>query len=506
MSTILKKMKPYLPALCALLAGAAMTYGFAPYYVGIAPMISCAVFLGALKNQSAKKSFLIGWLYGLGMFGTGVSWIYVSIHDFGNASPVLASVITLGFVMGMAFYPAILGSLLGKFFPKQNAVRCIFAFPALWVIFEILRGWFLTGFPWLYVGYAEMGNHLSTFAPVGGVWLVSWMTVLFASLAYTLVDYLYDHGKSGWVKLGFVAGMFAIWAGAFTLTRIDWTLESAQKLDVALIQGNIPQLVRWDPDHISNIVRTYEVLTQQGLDKNVIIWPEAAIPLQLPLSAPLFKRMDNLLKSHNTALIAGVPTELPDGHHFYNSLVTAGNAQGVYHKENLVPFGEYVPFEGTLRGLIGFFDLPMSSMVSGPGNQGPLVAQGYTFAPAICYEIAYPMFVQKMGKDSDFILTVSNDAWFGNSIGPAQHLQIAQFRALEMGKYLLRATNTGYTAIVGPNGDIRTISPKFEKNVLTGTVAVMVGSTPWSRLGAWPVIAGLALTLLFAYVTSRLSK
>lgn len=506
MSNIYKAIKFYFPHFLAILAGITMTFGFAPYYVGLAPMVSCAVFLGTLKNQSVKCGFLIGWLYGLGMFGSGIYWIYVSIHDFGNAAPPLAFFITLLLVMGMALYPAALAAVLNKYFPRQGLVRCAMAFPALWVVFEILRGWVLTGFPWLYVGYGEMGNHMVAYAPVGGVWLVSWMTVLFASLTYLLVDYYYENLSSPLLRNSIIVGMIAVWGGAFGLSRITWTVPTHHTLDVALIQGNIPQQLRWDPEHISNIIRIYESLTQHALNSNLIIWPEAAIPLPLPISAPLFERMDTALKSNNIGLIAGVPSEAPDKMHYYNSLIAVGNAQGIYHKENLVPFGEYVPLEQQLRGLIKFFDLPMSSMISGSSNQKVLEAAGSHFAPAICYEIAYPIYVQKMGKDADFILTVSNDAWFGTSIGPAQHLQIAQFRALEAGKYLLRATNTGYTAIVKPNGEIQNISPQFEQNVLTGTVTVMSGQTLWSKWGVWPLITLLVLTLGIAFGLSRKEK
>lgn len=502
---MLKKIKPLLPFLLATLSGFAMTYGFAPYYFGMAAMVSTGVFLGCLKNQKPRRAFLIGWLYGLGMF-TGGSWIYVSIHDYGNASPALAFLITVIFIMGLALYPATLGWVLARFFPRQNAIRCVLAFPVLWVLFEIVRGWFLTGFPWLYVGYAEMGNHLRAFAPLGGVWLVSWMTVLFASMLYTLLDYYYEHQRNHLLHTSLIVGAMAIWGTAFYLSQIKWVQPTSHRLNVALVQGNIGQLLRWDPLFVQEIIQTYESLTYRALDSDVIIWPEAAIPLSLPLSKPIFDRVGHALSARNIGLIAGVPTELPDKMHYTNALTTAGNAMGEYHKTHLVPFGEYVPLEKYLRGIIGFFDLPMSSMESGPKKQAPLIAHGYRFAPAICYEIAYPIFVQTMSKDTDFILTVSNDAWFGKSIGPAQHLQIAQFRALENGQYVLRATNTGFSAIIRPDGSISAMSPQFQPDVLRGTVTAMQGKTPWNRLGAWPVLCALAATLLLAFLLNRRQK
>jgi len=499
MLEVYKKIKPFLPAFFAILAGISMTYSFAPYYIGGAAILSAGVFLACLKKQTAGKGFLIGWLYGLGMFGSGANWIYVSIHDYGNATPVLAFIITLLFVIALALCPALLGLILCRYFPEQNVVRNLLVFPALWVAFEIIRGWFLTGFPWLYVGYAEMGNHLRSFAPIGGVWLVSWVSVLFASTLYTIINYFYDHQNNPLLRNSLLIGALSIWGIAFGLSQIKWVTPTDKKLDVALIQGNVAQLMRWDPAHLQAIIRTYESLTATAMNSNIIIWPEAAIPLAIPLSTPLFDRLGNVMSEHNIALIAGVPTELSDGAHYYNSLIGIGNAQGDYHKTHLVPFGEYVPFESALRGLIGFFDLPMSSMVSGPLQQNALIAQGYRFAPAICYEIAYPIFVQTMSKEAEFILTVSNDAWFGKSIGPAQHLQIAQFRALENGKYVLRATNTGFTAIIGPQGELNAVSPQFQSNILTGTITVMAGQTPWSTWGPWPVFIGLVIALGAAF-------
>jgi apolipoprotein N-acyltransferase len=478
------------PILTAVLAGSLMFLGFAPYSIELAPILSCVLFLFALKDRTLKEGLIIGWCYGVAMFGTSVYWIYTAIHQFGDAPPILAGFITALLVMAMAIYPSLLSAMLCRFFPQNNLVRILLAFPALWVLFEILRGWVLTGFPWLFIGNAEIGNPLSAFAPIGGVWLVSWITVLLASLLYAATQF--PRRLIPWTGIALVG------LASLGVSKIQWTTPVDKSISVALVQGNVAQLMRWDPKHMRDIIDTYENLTLHNLNQDLIIWPEAAIPLPLPISFPLFERIGNFLSERNIALIAGVPVELPDGQHFYNSLIGVGNAEGLYHKSHLVPFGEYVPFERWLRGVIAFFDLPMSSMISGSTSQPPLTAQGYRFAPAVCYEIAYPMFVQNISKNADFILTVSNDTWFGESIGPAQHLQIAQFRALENGKYVLRATNTGLTTIIAPDGSIEAISPQFTQTVLLGTISPMHGQTPWNRWGGWPVIGCLLLTVLIA--------
>ena len=333
--------------LLALLAGSLVFLGFSPYSYSFAPILSCVLLLYALKNRRPLQAFGIGFSFGLTMFGAGVYWIYTAIHQFGDAPPILAGFITALLVMAMALYPASMSAILCRFFPQNNLIRCLLAFPSLWVLFEVLRGWFLTGFPWLYIGNAQLGNPLQSFAPIGGVWLVSWITVLLAGLIFAAIQFY--RKPLPWI------GIFTVFLLSFSLLPIRWTKPTEHSLSVALIQGNIGQLMRWDPKYVKYIIDTYEDLTMKSLNHDLIIWPEGAIPLPLPLSFPLFERLGNLLSEQNIGLISGVPVELPDGSHFYNSLIGVGNAEGLYHKEHLVPFGEYVPFERLLRGLIAFF-------------------------------------------------------------------------------------------------------------------------------------------------------
>lgn len=493
MKDLLKKIQPYYPFLLALGGGAIMPYAFAPFHIGVASILSCILFLKSLDKQQPRKAFLIGWCYGIAMFGLGVSWVYVSIHLYGEAPPLLAGFITGLFIILLGLFPASLAGLLNHYF-KRDLIRCLLAFPALWVLFEILRGWILSGFPWLYVGYSQMSNHLRAFAPLGSVWAVSWVTVLLASIIYAILEYYYRHTQNKKLRNGLFLGLFTIWISAFGLQQIVWTAPSERKLDVGLVQGNIPQLMRWDPEQLTHILHTYQALTQEAMKNNVIVWPEGAIPVPVSQAQSLLVEWDQFTKAQDIALFSGIPTLL-ENQRYYNSLIGIGAASGVYHKRHLVPFGEYVPLEQLLRGLIGFFNLPMSDFVPGASQQAPLIAHGLRFAPAICYEIAYPMLVQSISKSADFILTISNDTWFGKSIGPAQHLQIAQFRALEMGKYVVRATNSGFTAIIDPSGQIQSMAPQFEPYVLSDSIWVMEGQTAWSRYGIWPLLGLLVLAL-----------
>ena len=510
MNDLFKKIKPYLPYMLALLGGAMMTYGFAPYEVASASLTSIIFFLWCLANQSKKGAFLVGLCYGIGMFGTGVNWVYVSIHDFGAASPLLATFITSLFILALSLFLAVMACLLVYCFPKNTSVRSLMAFPVLWVLFEILRGWMLTGFPWLYVGYSQMANQLVAFAPIGGVWLVSWAGVLTASILYCYINYFYQHRDDKKYLGGLFVLLLVVWGSAFGLRHMVWTYPTHKKLHVTLVQGNIAQLLRWDPEYISQIIEIYQTLTTTALSKesenDLIVWPEGAIPVPLPLSQPLFNDMATLLRPRDMALIAGVPTQSINRISYLNTLLVAGNGNGVYYKKHLVPFGEYVPFEKQLRGLIAFFNLPMSSFIEGPNNQKPLTVKDFHFAPAICYEIAYPLFVQKMSNNTDAILTVSNDTWFGKSIGPFQHLQMAQFRAIETGRYVVRATNTGLTAIIDNRGNIVNIAPQFEPTYINGEIIAFEGTTPWMRFGVWPLVITLVIVFSAAFVWQSTRK
>ena len=500
MKGLIKKLRPYFPFFLALIGGLALPYAFAPYYAGVAAIASCTLYIASLNRVSPKKAFLVGWIYGLASFGFGTHWIYYSIHDFGNAPPWLAGVITSVFVMVLALFPAFLAAILNKFFKSNNLVRCLLAFPAFWVVFEILRGWFLTGFPWLYIGYTQMSNHLRQFAPIGSVWAVSWATVFVSGVLYAFINYFYENEDNKKKRNILIISMVAIWSLAFAANRITWIYPSENKVDIALVQGNIAQLMRWDENAINSILQTYETLTNEIInDTSLIIWPEAAVPVPIPQALPFLQKWEEIAKQNQVGIILGIPTKVEGKDSYYNSLMGIGLASGTYHKTRLVPFGEYVPFESMLRGLIGFFDLPMSSFIPGAENQGVLNAIGYKFAPAICYEIAYPWYVQTIAKNADFILTVSNDAWFGKSIGPAQHLQIAQLRALEMGRPVIRSTNTGFTAFINDQGQVQEIAPQFEPQVLKGVVTVNVGQTPWAKWGPWPLFGALATVIGLAF-------
>lgn len=490
--------------LLALVAGALITLSLSPFDLWPLGILSLWLLLAALQDSTPKQALLRGWLFGVGLFGAGVSWVYFSIHDYGYAPVPLALFLTAIFVAALAFlFSATFAWCYARFFARHRAGLWL-GFPALWVIFEWIRSWLLTGFPWLYLGYAHLDTSLAGWAPVLGVYGLSFITALTAALLFLCFD---NRGKIPWPRLWKPGLVIALpWLISIPLQQIDWVEAQPQSIKVSLVQPNISQHIKWLPEQRAKTLELLERETLKHLDSDLVIWPENAVPLfHHQANAHLY----DLIKRANsgrTAIITGIPfwqAPTPDNPSLMHNSVTAigHGATGIYHKQKLVPFGEYVPLQGILRGLIQFFDLPMSNFRPGPANQSPLTITAnqdiIRVAPYVCYEIVYPDFARKLASRSDLLLTISDDSWFGTSIGPLQHLQMARMRALENGRYLVRGTNTGVTAIIDPKGRITQQAEPFKRATITGEIKGTVGTTPFGRWGSLPIliICGLLLVI-----------
>ncbi|MDF9433378.1 apolipoprotein N-acyltransferase [Chromohalobacter israelensis] len=472
--------RPWMGYLVALAAGALTTLTFAPFSLWwIGPIAVAMVFYG-LHDLTTGQAALRGWSYGVGLFGAGTSWIYVSIHDYGYTGVPLAIFLTALFVVTLALFYAVIFGVYRRFTSPRWAML---TFAGAWVLGEALRTWAFTGFPWLLLGSAHVASPLAPWAPVGGVYLLS----LFVALSGTLLVALCR--KRYWA----LAPLAAIWVIPMLLPA-QWTTPQGEPKRVALLQGNLPQLTKWSAEGQRAAANTYSTLTRaQPEEADLIVWPETALPMFAAQARPVLERVQATLPP-DTALLTGIVQREANGD-YYNSVIGVGASEGSYRKEHLVPFGEYLPLEGLLRGIIAFFNLPMSSFTAGDADQAPIEAAGMQLGSAICYEIIYADLVANRARDANVLLTVSNDTWFGDSIGPLQHLQMAQLRALENGRYVLRATSNGVTAIIDAQGHITQRAPRFETTSVNGEVQPMQGLTPFTRTGSWPAW-GLALLLL----------
>lgn len=483
----------------AVIVGACTTLAFAPYNLAFIAILSPLLLLLLLSGQSTKRAKWIGYSWGLGQFATGISWVHISIDTFGGM-PKIASVFLMSLLIAyLAIYPALWAYSLNRFFKKNSPSRFLLAAPALWVISEWLRGVVFTGFPWLSLGYSQINSPLANVAPIGGVETISLIIILVSgAMAYAL-------SAKKWSYLLLAALIIGLGQG---LSYVHWVqVNPAKNTKITLVQGNISQKLKWVPKYRWPTIERYTNLTEQHWDSDIIIWPEAAIPAFETEIPDYLSALDKLAKEHGTAIITGIVNQNTD-QKYYNSVLTLGdNEQGAYrfdltqryNKHHLLVFGEYVPFEHYLRELAPFFNLPMSSFTEGAYLQPNIIAHGMHLVAALCYEIIFAEQLRdNLTSQTDFILTLSNDAWFGDSIGPLQHMQIAQMRALEFGKPLIRATNNGITAVTDHLGQIIKSLPQFEIGTLTVTLSPTTGTTPYRQFGSVPLYVYVLMSLLAA--------
>jgi apolipoprotein N-acyltransferase len=470
----------YVTALCG---GALLPLSLAPLSWWPVALVCCALLYAVICRSSRRCGVLTCLLFGIGLYATGASWIYVSIHQYGQASALGAALLTAFFVVGLGFIFALPLSLY-ILSPLRKGIFDPLVFAAVWVLGEWFRGWFLTGFPWLYVGYGFLDTWLAGWAPVVGIFGVSGIVVFAGALLGGLLVGA-DQIRTSCMAL-LLSG--AIWLAGYHLRDIDWTQPAAAApLRVALVQPDNPVLAKWAPSTLPEVLVEISSRTQELNSRDLIVWPESAIPTLQKNVRGFLAELDKLAQKQNSGLIMGIPTSADTGE-YYNSVIGLGTAKGNYQKRRLVPFGEYVPLEAILRGAINFFDLPMSSFSAGQRQQ-PLIELGpYRIATAICYEIAYSDATVRDAQAAHFLLTVSNDTWFGNSLGPHQHLQIARARAVESGKALLRATNDGITAIIDEQGIVTDQLLRMSPGILLGEVMPRIGATPYGRWRALPVV------------------
>lgn len=471
------------------LAGALLTLSLAPFGIWPAAIAGCALYAYLLAGCTARQALFRGWLFGLGLFGSGASWVYVSIHVYGAAPPILAGSLTLLFCAGLALLHA-LQAWLYVHFVRPLPGGMLLGFAALWVLFEWLRSWLLTGFPWLYLGYAHVDTWLAGWAPITGVYGLSFTVVFTASCLF-----LAWRSRQTAALVSYAGLLATLWGGGLLLKPIEWVAPAARlPLSVAVYQPNIPLERKWDRREYPSILEQYERSIRPLFDHDLILWPEGAIPRVLDQARPFLDPIARRASVTDSTVITGI-SRRDAQRKYYNSIVALGLGRGEYDKQRLVPFGEYVPLEKWLRGLIAFFDLPMSQFSRGGPDQGPLQAGNHRVAPLICYEIVYPELVARSAQNAELMVTISNDIWFGKSIGPLQHLEMARMRALENGRYLLRGTNNGVSAIINHRGAIVTRSEQFVEATIVGDAQVMLGHTPFTSFGSKPILIALVLLL-----------
>ena len=485
-------------------SGALLPLALAPFNFWPIAIPCIAVLFYKLQHQSLKQAIVKASVFGFAMFFAGVSWVYVSIHEHGFIPAPLALLATTLFCLFLALLFA-LPFALSALIPQRSS-SWLLGLPAIWVLSEWFRSWIFTGFPWLYAGYSHTDTWLSGWAPIGGVMWLSFITALaaatLAQIGQTLI------GRKQPIQVGVKIScllLLALTTSGYLLQSVTWTQETGKKLSVVLIQPNTDQNKKWSASERQSILDQLQEQTEPHWGVDLIVWPEAAIPATPKRVSGFLIGMDKAAKVNQTALLTGIPTQDRSSGKYYNSVLALGAASGQYDKTRLVPFGEYVPLEGLLRGLIRFFNLPMSSFSLGAQDQSLLTIAGEPMATAICYEIVYPGLVARISREATLLLTVSNDAWFGDSFAPQQHMQMARMRAIENAKPMLRGTSNGVTAIVDHRGKIEKQLEQFSAGELSGNITPRSGQTFFVQTGSWPVVI-MALLICGGLITRRHSK
>lgn len=471
-------------------AGLIFPLGLAPFDWWPLVGLSAGLLFICLNPAQCQTPLRSGFFFGAGFFGAGVSWVYVSIHVYGHTPVPLATVLTVMFCGGLALL-FVLQALLFSRLASRHLGWQVIQFASLWVLFEWLRSWLLTGFPWVYAGYGVLESPFAGWIPVVGVYGSSWLIVLLGCLWVAAVSQ--PQRTQRWVVAVFCS--VVLWLSGSLWSHMQWTQPMGAPLRVAAVQPNVPLREKWSPRYRGDILQDFVKRSARlSADHDIVVWPESALPGYRDQLEAVINQADREAASSGTTLITGIPTRNAEGR--YNSIVALGNGSGTYHKQKLVPFGEYVPLEDWLRGLIAFFDLPMSQFTEGSTDQPPLIASGLPVAPLICYEVVYPDFVQQLGREAALLITISNDTWFGDSIGPWQHFQMARYRAVEMGRDLIRSTNDGITALVDASGRVTATTPQFTDAVVMGTIQPRTGKTPFALTGSLPVLVFALITLV----------
>ena len=486
-----KRLQPWL----VVVAGVLTVGAFAPFSYYPLGMLGLAVLFNQWQVDTPRDALQHGALFGLGFFSTGISWVYVSVHVYGQVAMLPAALVAILLVVVMLLFPLLTGFLCRRFLPHGGPRALLLVLPAGWVLGEWVRGWFLTGFPWLNIGASQIEGPLAGYLPIVGESGVTWLTALVAGLLVSVI--------ASRIRL-LAGGLLAIiLAGGYGLEQMNWTRPVGEPLQVSLVQGNIPQEDKWDPEHLTDTLLLYADLTA-ATAADLVVWPETAIPaFYHQVEDSYLPYLEEALAETDQSLLTGIPVLDRESWQYYNSIIALNGERGLYHKQHLVPFGEYLPLRWLIGDTLDALAVPNADFTAGRAGQPLLQAAGYAVGTSICFEVAFARVIRASVPEAAFLVNVSNDGWFGRSLAPFQHLELARVRAKETGRSLLRAVNTGISAIINPDGTIQAKSPQFQQVVVEGEIVPRAGATPYVRFGDWPVLIIALLSLLVARLIRR---
>lgn len=478
----------------ALGGGSALAAAFAPLAVWPLAILAPALLMWLWQDAAPREAARLGFAFSFGTFACGTYWLYHSVHIMGGAPIWLACVLMLGLAAAMGFFYGALGYLIARWLPRGGVLRWLFTLPAAWLLLEWCRGWFLSGFSWLSLGYSQSDTWLAGFAPVVGVYGISALLLLQAGALLTL--------RLGNVRerLLALAALGLPWVLGAALYGHSWTASAGAPVEVAVVQGAIPQDEKWLEQYRTTTLGRYESLTGEVWGAQLIVWPESATAALANDITGYLNRLYGEARAHHAALVMGIlraDRDTAGEVRYYNSVLALDEDVSWYDKRHLVPFAEFFPVPHFVRSWLRLMSLPYSDFTRGAARQHALAAAGLRLGATICYEDAYGSAMLPVLREADALVNVTNDAWFGHSSARHQHFQIVRLRALEAGRYLVRAANDGISAVVGPHGEVVARAAEFTPQTLRARITPMQGLTPYAYVGNWLVVS--LMTLVLAY-------
>lgn len=490
---------PYLLRLGVCGIGALVACSFAPLQWWVFAIVCPAVLMLLWETAAPRAAAWLGFWFNFGTFFVGTIWLYTGLHVMGGAPAWMAFGLMLGLTSVMALYHAGVGYVIARWLPP-GPLRWLVGMPAVWVFVEWWRGWFLSGFAWLSLGYSQTDTWLGNWAPIIGVYGISALLLVSAGALVALV-----HGSLR-VRVIAAVSIVAPWLVAPALGGIVWTQPSGKPVAIAIAQGAIPQQQKWLESNHDHTLNLYRKLAEEGFGTPLIIFPEASLPDLANELLPYLRSLYRDASSAGSAVVLGI-LRMDEHERYYNSVLALGEQVQWYDKSHLVPFAEFFPVPEFVRSWLRLMSLPYSDFTRGGAQQPPLRAGGLEMATTICYEDGYGSSQLPALREADTLVNVTNDAWFGHGSARHQHFQLARMRAMEAERYMIRAANDGISGVIGPHGEIVARAPEFQRFLLHAAVTPRTGLTLYARVGNWLVISlatlGIAICVAMRIVATR---
>ncbi|MBJ40795.1 MAG: apolipoprotein N-acyltransferase [Gammaproteobacteria bacterium] len=485
--------KPYLNYLVIVILGILYTISFAPYSFKIGVYLSLALFFYILFHSDKRTSIYLSYLFGLSVFSFGTSWIFNSLYDYGGENLTASLLVTIFLILFISIFFIPLGMMVNKDIVTKKIFN--FLMPAsILVLIELIRSNIFGGFPWLLVGTSQIGTIFDAFYPLFGTYFVSFLTILISSLIAVIMI-----GKNI-VKHSIILFLVLLSVNIINSIEYNWSTDKKAKNNITIIQPNINQRLKFNSDEIKSIKDKYLEIFKRDDLHDIVLLPETAIPTIYQNDKNFYKEK---LLSRADYIIGGVFRYDNVTNETFNSILVLNNKEQFYDKRHLVPFGEYIPFKSLFIHIMKVFNIPMSNLSHGKNYQSRISFDDIFIEPLICYESAYPQLIETTNKEFSIIVNISNDAWFGNSLAPYQHLEISQSRALEFQRFLVRSANTGISAVVNKDGEIVDAIPLNHEGILNASITSSKGKTPYRYFGDYPILMLIFSIMFFYFFTSN---